>query len=373
MMPAPMAMAKPEKTSFMISASAPWTMRTPFGRSLRFRQVEHVIHRVAELHAVREVGAEHDAALAVVALDGGGAFAEADLGDGAERHRAAVADGHGERFRARLAGAGSLLRAGRGSGAAGSPVFSLARLASTSPMVATRIVSEITSVVTPRSAARSRRGCTKSSGRVRPVDGATLMKLETRRMPFSSEAAPCASSSGFGPVTVIESSRSPRSLTYQARTSGTVADDLRNLGLELLLRERALGLRRQADDDRRLADLARAGRRGAAHDEYRLDLRQFLEARHDVVGDHAGVFELGARRQFGRDDDARRSSFGTKPVGSKAGAPDRHREQHEAGEKRQPAVADRGGERAGVPAHQPAVLLDRHACAGAGDRPPSAA
>ncbi len=42
--------------------------------------------RIAERRLADEIGAEHDAARAVVAVDGGRALAELELGDGRQRH-----------------------------------------------------------------------------------------------------------------------------------------------------------------------------------------------------------------------------------------------------------------------------------------------
>ena len=92
-----------------------------------------------------------------------------------------------------------------------------------SPMVATRIVSAILLGATPRRAAASNFGTTRSSGRSIDASAATFLKPGTWRSAPSSLRTASFSSSPLCDSIENDSSRSPRSLTYQARVSGTSA------------------------------------------------------------------------------------------------------------------------------------------------------
>ena len=103
------------------------------------------------------------------------------------------------------------------------PSRNLARFSGASPSVAIRTASAIASVVTPKRAASSLRGVTRISGRSTPALAATLAKPGRCRIAPSSPATACASATGSSPSTVTDSSRSPRSFTYQPRRSGMSA------------------------------------------------------------------------------------------------------------------------------------------------------
>ena len=158
-----------------------------------------------------------------------------------------------------------------------SPALNLARLASMSPMVATRIVSAILLGATPRRAASSNFGTTRSSGRSIEASAATLMKPGTWRSAPSSLRTASFSSSPLCDSIENDSSRSPRSLTYQARMSGTSASLSAMMRLDRLLRQRALGLGDELHEQRGLAHLERRRSACAAEHEDALHLRDGLE------------------------------------------------------------------------------------------------
>ena len=191
-----MALAKLSNTSPMTSASPNCLISTPAGRLLGRRQRHHLLHRLAERHVADEIGADHDAAHAVVAVDGGRALRQLEARHRRQRHGGARAGRHLERFqdlRAR--------RARRSSsctriGTCRSPTSNLARLAPMSPMVAMRTASEMASVETPSSAAMSVIGTTRSSGRSSSAVDTTLASSGMRLAWLVRSAAACADDVG---------------------------------------------------------------------------------------------------------------------------------------------------------------------------------
>ena len=112
-----------------------------------------------------------------------------------------------------------------------SPALNFAKFASISPIVATRIVSAILLGETPSRAAASNLGTTRSSGRLMDASAATLLKPGTWRKAPSSLPTASLSWSPSCDRTENDSSRSPRSLTYQARVSGMSASFLEMMPL----------------------------------------------------------------------------------------------------------------------------------------------
>jgi hypothetical protein len=104
-----------------------------------------------------------------------------------------------------------------------SPALNLARLASTSPRVATRIVSDSASVDTPRSAASPVRGVICSSGRSRSAVEEGFARIGTRRISLASWFAVSLMAAMSLPAMMSCRSRCPFSFRNQKRISGTDA------------------------------------------------------------------------------------------------------------------------------------------------------
>ncbi|MCY1302285.1 hypothetical protein D9M70_519350 [compost metagenome] len=96
----------------------------------------------------------------------------------------------------------------------------LVNAASISPMVATRITSEICAVVMPRRDICSSRGRICSSGRGSAPSGLTLASNGSLRSLPSSVATAWSRSASLLESRLKERSRSPRSLSLMTRTSG---------------------------------------------------------------------------------------------------------------------------------------------------------
>ena len=104
-----------------------------------------------------------------------------------------------------------------------SPTSNLARFIDTSPMVAMRTASEIASVETPRLAATSGLGLTRSSGRSSSAVETTLSSAGSRRACAVRSAPARLTASPSRPVTTSWNWRWPLSCRNQKRMSGTLA------------------------------------------------------------------------------------------------------------------------------------------------------
>ena len=158
-------------------------------------------------------------------------------------------------------------------GTSRSPALNLARLASTSPMVATRTVSAIVSGATPRRAASSSFGTTRSSGRSSERVGGDVREAGHLAQRAFELAHRVVQRSPSCDSIENDSSRSPRSLTYQARVSGTSASLSEMIALIVFCGSARSVLGDELHEQRRLADLAAAGRRAAAEHEDARHLR----------------------------------------------------------------------------------------------------
>ena len=89
-----MALAKPDDSSFKLSASPAWLTMTPLGRSLHYRQIVDLAHGVAKRRQADEIGGDGGLAVAIIAVDAGRSLVEFDVGDCRKRHTAAAAHRH---------------------------------------------------------------------------------------------------------------------------------------------------------------------------------------------------------------------------------------------------------------------------------------
>ena len=239
-----------------------------------------------------------------------------------------------------------------------------------SPSVATRIVSAMASVETPRSAATCG---LRADAHLRPV--------ERRRVEIgvcdARDASHLARELARGvvdrldrrPVTISGRSRWPLSLRNQKRMSGMIGETRsRSRASMSFCVTLALRLVDVVDDERRLARLspAAAGAVPPIDEDAERTSGSLAQHRRDRVGDALGVVERRARRQLDRRAASAPSRpAGRKPDGSSCVDHERADEHHERRADRDEAVAHRPARTSrGVEAHDRRLRArPRRACA----------
>ena len=230
-----------------------------------------------------------------------------------------------------------------------------------SPMVAIRTASLIASVEMPKRAASSMRGVTRISGRSAPAEGATLLKPGRRRMALSSLASAWSKATGSVPSRERASSRSPRSFTYQPRTSGMPARvALSSDSICFWVRPRSfLGTRLTIILARRISAPAPVGVVPPTTNTVVTSgtLRKAVTI-WSVVRRVSSSLEPGGSSidSTARASSARRDEAG----GQQGGGPERQGEGGQADDQGQAAAAERAAQEGGVGAHDAAFPLAVH-------------